>query len=222
MPHNTNPEIRILIADDHPVFRAGLRQVIEMSAGLKVVAEAEDGTTALAGVREHQPDVVVLDVDMPGMDGFEVVRALRQEKLAAEVVFLTMHKDEAMFNAAMNIEVKSYVVKDSAVTDIVASIRAAFASHPFISPVLSSYLLNRRQRAARLTEEKPGIDQLTPTERRILKLLSENKTSKEIAGELYVSHRTIENHRANICQKLGLHGNNALFQFAIEHKSQIP
>ena len=221
MPGNTNPEIRILIADDHPVFRAGLRQVIEMSAGLKVVAEAEDGTMALERVREHQPDVVVLDVDMPGMDGFEVVRALRQEKLPVEVVFLTMHKDEAMFNAAMNIEVKSYVVKDSAVTDIVASIRAAFAGHPFISPVLSSYLLNRRQRAGRLSQEKPGIDQLTPTERRILKLLSENKTSKEIAGELYVSHRTIENHRANICQKLGLHGNNALFQFAIEHKSQL-
>ena len=221
MPGTTNPEIRILIADDHPVFRAGLRQVIEMSAGLKVVAEAGDGAMALEGVREHQPDVVVLDVDMPGMDGFEVVRALRQEKLAVEVVFLTMHKDEAMFNAAMNIDVKSYVVKDSAVTDIVASIRAAFAGQPFISPVLSSYLLTRRQRAGRLTQEKPGVDQLTPTERRILKLLSENKTSKEIAGELYVSHRTIENHRANICQKLGLHGNHALLQFAIEHKSQL-
>ena len=221
MPRNTNPEIRILIADDHPVFRAGLRQVIEMSAGLKVVAEAEDGAMALEAVREHQPDVVVLDVDMPGMDGFEVVRALRQEKRPVEVVFLTMHKDEAMFNAAMNLEVKSYVVKDSAVTDIAASIRAAYSGHPFISPVLSSYLLNRRQRAGRLIQEKPGLDQLTPTERRILKLLSDNKTSKEIAAELYVSHRTIENHRANICQKLGLHGNNALFQFAIEHKSQI-
>jgi DNA-binding NarL/FixJ family response regulator len=216
-----NPEISILIADDHPVFRAGLRQVIEMTAGLKVVAEAEDGTMALERVREHHPDVVVLDVDMPGMDGFEVTRALRHENLQVEVVFLTMHKDEDMFNEAMNIGVKSYVVKDSAVTDIVASIRAAFAGKPFISPVLSSYLLNRTQRTAKLTEEKPGIHQLTPTERRILKLLSENKTSKEIAGELYVSHRTIENHRANICQKLGLHGNHALLTFAIEHKSQI-
>lgn len=216
-----NPEIRILIADDHPVFRAGLRQIIEMNAGLKVVAEAEDGPMALERVREHQPDVAVLDVDMPGMDGFEVVRALRQEKLPVEVVFLTMHKDEDMFNAAMNIEVRGYVVKDSAVTDIVASIRAVHAGHPFISPALSVYLLNRKQRAVRLTQEKPGIYQLTPTERRILKLLSENKTSREIAGEMYVSHRTIENHRSNICQKLGLHGNNALFKFAIENKSQL-
>lgn len=216
-----NPEIRILIADDHPVFRAGLRHVIEMSADLKVVAEAEDGTTAVERVREHQPDVLVLDVDMPGMDGFEVVRALRQEKLSVEVVFLTMHKDEDMFNEAMNIEVKGYVVKDSAVTDIVASIRAVNGGRAFISPVLSAYLLNRTQRAVRLTQEKPGIPQLTPTERRILKLLSENKTSKEIASELFVSYRTIENHRANICQKLGLHGNNALFKFAIENKSEL-
>ena len=216
-----NPEIRILIADDHPVFRAGLRQVIEMSSGLKVVAEAEDGPMALERMREHRPDVAVLDVDMPGMDGFEVVRTLRQEKMTVEVVFLTMHKDEDMFNEAMNLEVKGYVVKESAVPDIVASIRAVFAGAPFISPVLSSYLLHRTQRVAKLTQEKPGIHQLTPTERRILKLLAENKTSREIAGELYVSHRTIENHRANICQKLGLHGTNALLTFAIENKSQL-
>ncbi len=216
-----NPEIRILIADDHPVFRAGLRQIIEMNTGLKVVAEAEDGMMALERVREHQPDVAVLDVDMPGMDGFEVVRALRQEKLVVEVVFLTMHKDEDIFNEAMNIDVRGYVVKDSAVTDIVASIRSVCAGHPYISPALSAYLLNRTQRAARLTQEKPGIPQLTPTERRILKELSENKTSKEIASEMFVSHRTIENHRANICQKLGLHGNNALLKFAIENKSTL-
>lgn len=216
-----NPEIRVLIADDHPVFRAGLRQVIETTAGLKVVAEAGDGAMALERVREHRPDVAVLDVDMPGLDGFEVVRAIRQEKLLVEVVFLTMHKDEDIFNEAMNMEVRGYVVKDSAVTDIVASIRAVFAGQPFISPALSAFLLNRTQRAARLVQEKPGLNQLTPTERRILRLLADNKTSREIAKEMYVSHRTIENHRANICQKLGLHGTNALFKFAIEHKSQL-
>jgi DNA-binding NarL/FixJ family response regulator len=216
-----NPEIRVLIADDHPVFRAGLRQIIEMNADLTVVAEAEDGTIALARLLEHRPDVAVLDVDMPGLDGFEVVRALQREKLAVQVVFLTMHKDQDIFNEAMNIGVNGYVVKDSAVTDIVASIRAASAGRPFISPALSAYLLNRTQRSARLAQEKPGVQLLTPTERRILKSLSENKTSKEIAAESFVSHRTIENHRANICQKLGLHGNNALLKFAIENKSQL-
>lgn len=216
-----SPEIKIIIADDHPVFRAGLRQIIEMNPDLKVAAEAENGPMAIEQIRQHSPDVAVLDVDMPGMDGFEVVRALRQEKLPAGVVFLTMHKDEDIFNEAMNIGVSSYVVKDSAVTDIVASIRSAAAGRPFISPALSSYLLNRTLRSTSLTREKPGIQQLTPTERRILKLLSENKTSKEIAAEMFVSHRTIENHRANICQKLELSGNNALLKFALENKSQL-
>jgi DNA-binding NarL/FixJ family response regulator len=216
-----SPEIKILIADDHPVFRAGLRQIIEMTPDLKVVAEAGDGPAALERIRQHSPHVAVLDVDMPGMDGFEVVRALQQEKLAAGIVFLTMHKDEDIFNEAMNIGVSGYVVKDSAVTDIVASIRSAAAGRPFISPALSFYLLNRTQRSTNLTREKPGIQQLTPTERRILKLLAENKTSREIAAELFVSHRTIENHRANICQKLGLSGNNALLKFALENKSQL-
>lgn len=216
-----NSEIRILIADDHPVFRAGLRQIIEMDGGLKVIAEAGDGMTALAHLREHTPEVAVLDVDMPGMDGFALVRAVKQEKLQVAVVFLTMHKDEDMFNEAMNIGVQGYVLKDSAVTDIVGSIRAAAAGRPFISPALSVYLLNRNQRTTALTREKPGTNELTPTERRILKLLAENKTSREIAGELFVSHRTIENHRANMCQKLDLRGNHALLKFALENKSQL-
>jgi DNA-binding NarL/FixJ family response regulator len=216
-----NPEIRILIADDHPVFRAGLRQVIELSADLKVVAEAGDGPATLELVRKHRPDVAVLDVDMPGMDGFEVVRALRREQLPVAVVFLTMHKDEDVFNEAVNLEVKGYIVKDSAVTDIVAGIRAVFDHQPFISPSLSALLFNRSRRAARLTKEKPGIEQLTPTEKRILKLLSDNKTSKEIANEMFISYRTVENHRANICQKLELHGNHALLKFALENKSEL-
>jgi len=216
-----NSEIRILIVDDHPVFRAGLRQVIEMHADLKVVGEAEDGRAALERIAETEPHVVVLDVDMPLMDGFEVVRFLRREKLEVEVVFLTMHKDEDIFNEALNIGVCGYVVKDSAVTDIVASIRAASAHRSYISPVVSSYLLNRTQRSGKLAQEKPGISRLTPTERQILKLLTENKTSREIAAEMFISHRTVENHRANICQKLEISGNNALLKFALEHKSEL-
>jgi DNA-binding NarL/FixJ family response regulator len=216
-----NTEIKVLITDDHPVFRAGLRQVIEKEAGLKVVAEAEDGHAALVQLRTHAPDVVILDVDMPGMDGFEVVRALRHEKISVGIIFLTMHKDEDIFNEAMSLEVQGYVLKDSAVTDIVASIKAVASGQPFISPLVSNYLLNRTRRVNTLVQEKPSLQNLTVTERRILKLISENKTSREIAAELFISTRTVENHRANIASKLELHGAHALLKFALDHKSDL-
>ncbi|MEW6127679.1 MAG: response regulator transcription factor [Acidobacteriota bacterium] len=213
--------IRILIADDHPIFRKGLRQVIEMESGMKVVAEAENGKRALEQIREARPDVAVLDIHMPEMSGFELVQALRAQGLAVEIIFLTMHKAEDMFNAAIDNGVKGYVLKDSAVTDIVGSIKAVMQGQPYISPQLSGFLLNRSARADSLRREKPQLDDLTPAERRVLKMLAEYKTSKQIADELNIHWRTVDNHRANICQKLGLSGSHALMKFAIEHKSEI-
>ena len=118
-------EIRIIIADDHPIVRQGLRQMIERDPGLIIVAEAGDGRTALDQIRTLEPDVAVLDIDMPEMDGFSVATAVRQENLPVEIVFLTMHREEALFQAAMDLGVKAYVLKDSALTDVVNSIRAA-------------------------------------------------------------------------------------------------
>ena len=213
--------LRILIADDHPVFRKGLRQVIDEEPGLQVVAEAEDGAAALAMVRERRPDVAVLDVDMPRMDGFEVIRAIRGEGLQVALVILTMHKDEEFFSQALSLDVRGYILKDSAVTDIVGSIRAAASGTYFISPSISSYLVNRDRRIAEFEKLNPGLRELTPTERRVLKLLAEYRTNKEIAATLSMSPRTVENHRANICQKLDLRGTHALLRFAQEHKNEI-
>jgi DNA-binding NarL/FixJ family response regulator len=214
-------EIRILIADDHPVFRKGLRQIVEEDSALRVVAEAEDGETALALILQLAPDVALLDVDMPKLDGIEVARSVSQKRQAVEIVFLTMHKDEDVFNEAMDAGAKGYVLKESAATDIIHSIRTAHGGRHFISPQLSSYLVNRNARAASLARQKPGLDALTATERRILKLIAENKTSREIAAELFISVRTVENHRANICAKLELRGAHTLLKFALEHKSAL-
>lgn len=214
-------EIRIVIADDHPIFRKGLRQVIEADARLKVVGEADDGEAAIEKLKEAQPEVVVLDVDMPHKDGFEVARVVRDEKLNVEMIFLTMHKDERFFNAALDLGVKGYILKDSAVTEIIGGIKAVAAGQNYISPPLSTYLINRGRRAAALVEQKPRLSDLTPAERRVLKLIGEYKTSKEIADELYVSVRTIEHHRANISTKLELRGSHALLKFALEHKSDL-
>ncbi|MEP7337097.1 MAG: response regulator transcription factor [Acidobacteriota bacterium] len=214
-------EIRIVIADDHPIFRRGLRNLIESDPRLKIVGEAEDGETALQQIRASRPQLAILDVAMPGKDGFEVIRAVREEGLGTTVIFLTMHQDERFFNAAMDRGAKGYVLKDGAVNDILASIKAVAAGQNFISPVLSTYLLNRNARTASLVARKPSLNNLTETERRVLQWIAANQTSKEIAEALHISIRTVEKHRANICQKLELRGSHALLSFALEHKSEL-
>jgi DNA-binding NarL/FixJ family response regulator len=216
-----NNEIHIVMADDHPIVRQGLRQTIEADAALKIVAEAGDGKTALAQIVQHRPAVAVLDIDMPEQDGFSVAHAVRQQKLGVEIVFLTIHREEELFQAALDLGAKGYVLKDSAVTDIVAAIKAVAAGQPYISPQLSSYLLKRSKSVAELNARKPGLEDLTPTERRILKLIAQDKSSKEIAVELFISHRTVETHRTNISRKVELHGNLALVKFALEHKARL-
>lgn len=209
------------MADDHPIVRQGLRQMIELDKNLSIIAEAGDGQTALDLIEKHQPDVAVLDIDMPEMDGFQVIRELQKKRINIEVVFLTMHSEEEIFQAAMDLNVKGYVLKDSAISDIVAAIKSVAKGRPFLSPALSSLLLKRRRRAEEFRKEQPGLHLLTPTERRILKLVAEDKTSKEIGEELFVSYRTVETHRANISRKLDLHGSLALVKFAVTHKSEL-
>jgi DNA-binding NarL/FixJ family response regulator len=214
-------EIRIVIADDHPIFRKGLRSAIESDPGLKIIAEAEDGEEALENIQTLQPEIAILDMEMPNKGGFEVLRAIEEKKLSVAVIFLTMHKDERFFNAALDQGAKGYVLKDSAATDIIASIKMVAAGKNFISPQLSTYLLGRRARAASLLEQKPSLSKLTPTERQVLRLIAANKTSREIADELCISIRTVEKHRANISEKLELHGSHVLLSFALEHKSEL-
>ena len=214
-------EIRILIADDHPIFRKGLRQVIEAERGLTVVAEAGDGGSALEQIQQFSPAIAILDIHMPVMSGFDLARTVREQGIALEIVFLTMHKAEDMFNAAMDLRVNGYVLKESAVTDIVGCIRAVAGGQPYISPLLSSFLLNRGNRPAAASKNTADLSRLTPTERKVLRMLAEYKTSKQIADELFIHPRTVDNHRANICNKLGLHGSHALLRFAVERKSEI-
>jgi DNA-binding NarL/FixJ family response regulator len=214
-------DIRILIADDHPIFRQGLRLVIESQPGLTVVAEASNGDRALERLREGDITVAVLDVTMPIKDGVAVAREARELRLSAALVFLTMHKDEQYLNAALDLDVRGYVLKDNAATEIVDCIRSVAGGGEYISPVLSSLLIRRRTRATSLVEEKPAIDQLTPAERRILRLVADGLTSREIAGQLAIGVRTVEHHRNNVAVKLALRGSHALTKFALKHKSDL-
>jgi len=215
-------KLKVLIADDHPIFRRGLREVIEADAGLLVVGEAGDGAAALQQIEQLRPDVAVLDIDMPQLSGFELVKEIGRKNLPVKIVFLTMHRDADMLNEALALGVRGYVLKDSAATEVGDSIRAIASGQHYISPALSTYLVRRNERTAAFAQETPGLGNLTPAELRVLKLIAANKTSREIAAELFLSYRTVENHRANICQKLGLRGSHALVKFALEHKSQLP
>src|SRR5262249_47876984 len=132
-----------------------------------------------------------------------------------------MHTSEELFHTALDLGVAGYLLKDGAISEIINAIRAIVAGRNFFSPELSTYLLNRANRAAALARRQPTINDLTPTERRVLKMIAEEKTSKEIAEALFISARTVEHHRSHICEKLGLHGFNALVKFAIAHKSEL-
>ncbi len=214
-------QIKIVMADDHPIVRQGLRKIIETDKDLLIVAEAGDGKAALDSIEEHRPQVAVLDIDMPGMDGFAVVREMQKRRIETEVVFLTMLDEEETFQAAMDLNVRGYVLKDSAADEIVSAIKSVAKNRPFLSPAMSAMLLNRRRRADELEIEQPGLHLLTPTERRVLRLIADDKTSKEIGEELFVSYRTIEGHRANISRKLNLSGSLALVKFASANKSEL-
>ncbi len=208
-------EIKLIIADDHPIFREGLRQIIEKDQNIRIIGEADNGAKALELITEKKPDIALLDIDMPKADRFEVLAALREKGLNAQFVFLTMHKDEAIFNAAIDADVRGFVIKDSAATDIVTCIKEVARGKRFFSHVLSEFLLNRRN------NQTSPLEVLTVSERRVLRLIANGKTTKEIADELFISPRTVDHHRANIAAKLDLKGKNALLTFALTNKRQI-
>jgi DNA-binding NarL/FixJ family response regulator len=214
-------EIRIVIADDHPIFRRGLRTLIEATPPLRVVAEAGDGESALARILELQPDVAVLDVNMPPPDGLAVARAVREQRSPVEAILLTMYHEEGLVNAALDAGVKGLVVKDGAANEIVDCIKAVAGGRNFFSPILSGHLVTRRNRTDGVPVHSASLDELTASERRVLLLVAESMTNKEIADRMFISVRTVEHHRSNICGKLGLAGKNALLSFALTHKSEL-
>jgi DNA-binding NarL/FixJ family response regulator len=213
--------ITVLIADDHPIFRKGLREVLSEDPGIKLVAEVADGAVALQKIRELKPQAAVLDLDMPQMNGLQVAKKIAEQKLPVAVIMLTMHKEEMLFNEAMNAGVPGFLLKENAASDLLSCIRAVVAGQTYISPSLSSFLLNRKIGGEKLLQEKPELQKLTVAELRILKLIAEDLTSKEIAQRLGVSAHTVENHRAKICERLSLRGSHSLLKFAYDNKSRL-
>ena len=214
-------KIKVFLVDDHPVFRRGLREIIHADPRFEVVGECGDGDTALAEIPQAKPQVVILDVNLPRRSGLDVLRALRAAKPRVACLMLTMQAEESAFNAAMDAGAQGYLLKEDAMELVLLGLKTVAAGGVYLSPAISAWLVRRQQRASALKEEKTGLTALTATERRVLQLVAENKTNKEIGEELFISHRTVETHRSNICQKLELQGAHKLLQFAIVHRSEI-
>jgi DNA-binding NarL/FixJ family response regulator len=214
-------EITVLIVDDHPLLRRGVRDVIAECPRFRISGEASDGADAMRLLSSLKPDVVILDIDMPRLNGLEVLRALRELPFTVIPVILTMYKEEDMFNAAMDLGAAAYVVKENAANDVVAAIEKASRGEIFLSSVMWGAGQRRSERVQQLLLSKPQIETLTASERRILKLVGQDYTSKEIANSLDLSVRTVDNHRQNICRKLSLHGTHSLLKFAFDNSAYL-
>ena len=214
-------ELRIVIAEDHPFFRSGLRAALEKDASLKIVGEASDGAAALDQIRSLKPGVAILDIGLPRLNGFAVTRRIRQEQIPVEVVFLTIHEDEEMFEEALSLGAKGYLLKDCTDEEIRRCVAAVASGRHYISPTMTTCLVKKTQRVESFARETPGLHRLTPQERTILRLIAQERTSKEIAQELGVARKTVDIHRSNICRKLEIHGQHVLARFAARHRSEL-
>jgi DNA-binding NarL/FixJ family response regulator len=211
----------VVIADDHPLFRKGLRDFVSTSGLYEIVGEASNGEEALDVIMKLKPDIAILDINMPGINGLDVARKVSARKLNTELIILTMYEDAEHFELAMETGIMGYVLKDSAAADVVSCIQSVLSGKSYISPSLSHLLMKRSVKSLKGIEKKLGVDNLTGSERKVLKLISEGKSTKDIADRLFISVKTVAAHRSNICGKLDLHGTNALLKFALEHKELL-
>ncbi|HLJ80010.1 MAG TPA: response regulator transcription factor [Ktedonobacterales bacterium] len=207
--------IRILLADDHTVVRKGLRLLLESNEGFTVVADAADGRDAVAMAERHAPDVVVMDVAMPGLNGIEAARQITAKMPQTSVVFLSMHSDEAYVLKALKAGARGYLLKDSAEYDLINAVKAVSDGKAFFSPAISQMLVADYMRQMQERAVEDSYELLTTREREVLQLLAEGKNNKEVATILNLSLYTVETHRSNIFQKLNLHSGAELILYAI-------
>lgn len=201
-------QITVLVADDHAVVRAGIRHILESMPGVSVIAEASDGPTALQLARELRPDIIILDVSMPGGSGLSVLSDLRRDVAESRILMLSMHDDAEYIAESVRAGTNGYLLKDSAATDLRAAVRAVMAGESFFSPELS------RPRVAPIAQPESPI---TRRERQVLVRVAAGGTNKEIAADLGISHRTVETHRESIARKLGISSVAGQTRYVIEH-----
>ncbi len=212
-----NP-IRILLADDHGIVRRGLHYLLERSPGMQVIGEAADGREAVRLAEETSPDVVIMDIAMPNLNGIEATAQIVKKNPKAGVIILSMHSDEAYLVRALSAGARGYLLKDSAEADLIRAVQAVSQGRPFFSPAISQTLLEDYVRRLQQENLQDSYDLLTDREKEVLQLLAEGKSNKEAATLLSLSLYTVETHRANLMQKLGLHNTAEIVLYAVRKK----
>jgi two-component system, NarL family, response regulator DegU len=206
--------IRIVIADDHPIFRSGLKEVLTQVTEIVLVGEAADGIAAYQLILAERPNVAILDIDMPLLSGLDVAQKVLAEKTYTQIIILTMHREPMYLRRALDSGVMGYLIKDNAAQDLVQCVRAVAAGKAYICDAMQQYAQNYGDTL--LSPEMDKVNQLlSPTEKVILQLIRAGKTSSEIAAMLFISPNTVDNHRGNMTRKLSLEGKNALLKFAM-------
>lgn len=207
--------LRILIADDHPFVRTGLRHVLEEHPEFKVAGEASDGREAVRLAEQEHPDVAVLDIGMPNLNGIEAARQISEALPGISIIMLSMHSDEAYVLRSLKAGARAFLLKQSAESDLINAIKAVSQGKSFFSPAISQMLLEDYMRQIRDRDVEDTYDLLTPREREILQMIAEGKSNKEMANQLQLSLYTVETHRANLMEKLNLHTVPELILYAV-------
>jgi DNA-binding NarL/FixJ family response regulator len=208
-------KLRILLADDHSVMRTGLRALLERQPGLEVVGESENGRETIKLADSLKPDIVIMDVGMPGLNGIEATQAIVSQHPATAVVILSMHADESYVMRALKAGARCYLLKDSAPADLMGAIQAVSQNKSFFSPKVSRILAEDYVRVLQQKGAVDSYDLLTSREREILQLIAEGKANKEVAAILNISPYTVETHRSHILEKLNLHNPAELILYAV-------
>jgi DNA-binding NarL/FixJ family response regulator len=214
--------MQILLADDHPIFRKGLKAVIEDYFEHCIIVEVDNGEAAIEQLLYEQFTVCVLDIDMPGKSGIDVLHFIKQKGVKVKPIILTMHNDELFFNEAFDEGTHGFLLKEDSSLEIVDCLTKVIAGIPFVSKKLLPFLENRSAFTSQMNEVRIGLNSLSDAEFNTLKLVAVNKTSKEIAALLFVTEKSVENYRSRICKKMNIvGGSNSLYKWCFENKSLI-
>ncbi|HEY8324104.1 MAG TPA: response regulator transcription factor [Ktedonobacterales bacterium] len=207
--------IRVLLADDHTILRAGLRMMLDAQPDIEVVGEASDGRQALAEAQRLQPDVVLMDITMPEMNGIEATRQVKRALDSTRVLILTMHENEEYLFQVLRAGASGYILKEAASTELISAIRIVCAGRFYMSPSAQSMMVGDYLQRVRSGEERDSYSALTEREREILKLVAEGHTNNQIAERLFISPKTVDTHRTHIMDKLNLHSRAELVKYAM-------